>query len=434
MADTLESDSVLPPVSPEAPCGPDLDAEGDAAFLNFMAGAEGQLPSTFYTLNRQSGALEAFDRKSIDFPGMFDQAGKLLARTHDLRLLALMAKLAILSRDLSGFAHWFAVIARLLKDRWDEAHPRGEDGDFAFRAAQLSTLEDAPVILQPLQNTPLAETRDGAVTFRAQLIAADEIKPREGETQPNSSTIDKILLNEDMPRLKQTLAYLQSVKASAAAIRSVWIERAGFGNAPNLEALTALLERIISFVHTVIARRDPAAAEPFQSGGAEAARETADSTQAHFATISDIDAALGAALAYFETAEPSSAAVLLIGQSRHLLGRNLFEVLKVLTPSHADSARVYVGADTSFAVPVSAISGKQSLAESLPLATPEPAPSRAAAIALIDSVTAHLRRVEPSSPLPWLLDRAKALASRDFVSLLKDVLSEDAIAQMKSRN
>jgi type VI secretion system protein ImpA len=433
MADIPESDAVLPPVSSEAPCGPDLDAEGDAAFLNFMAGAEGQLPGTFYTLNRQSGMMEAFDRKSIDFPGMFDSAGKLLARTHDLRLLALMAKLAILNRDLAGFAHWFAVIARLLKDRWDEAHPRGEDADFAFRAAQLSTLEDAPVILQPLQNTPLAETRDGAVTFRAQMIAADEIKPREGEAQPNSSTIDKILLNEDMTRLTQTLAYLRSVKASAAGIRSVWIERAGFDNAPNLEALTALLDRIAAFVNAAIARRDPGAAEPVQSGGAEAARETAASAPANFATISDIDSALGSALAYFETAEPSSAAVLLIGQSRYLLGRNLFEVLKALTPSHADSARVYVGADTSFAVPVSAISGKQSLAESLPPANSEPAPSRAAAIALIDAVATHLRRAEPSSPLPWLLDRARALASRDFVSLLKDVLSEDAIAQMKSR-
>ena len=106
--------------------------------------------------------------------------------------------------------------------------------------------------------------------------------------------------------------------------------------------------------------------------------------------------------------------------------------MKVLAPAHADNARVFVGADTSFTVPVNAIAAKPSLAETFERASPEPAVSRAAAIALIESVATHLRRVEPSSPLPWLLDRAKALASRDFISLLKDLLSEDIITQMKS--
>jgi len=124
--------------------------------------------------------------------------------------------------------------------------------------------------------------------------------------------------------------------------------------------------------------------------------------------------------------------VLLIGQARHLLGRNLYEVMKVLAPAQADAARVFVGADASFTVPVSAIAEKPSLAETFERATPEPAESRAAAIALIDGVASHLRRAEPSSPLPWLLDRAKALASRDFVSLLKELLSEEALAAMKT--
>lgn len=61
-----------------------------------------------------------------------------------------------------------------------------------------------------------------------------------------------------------------------------------------------------------------------------------------------------------------------------------------------------------------------------------PAPSRAAALALIDSVASHLRRAEPSSPAPYLLDRAKALASRDFLSLLHDVLPEDDLSSMKN--
>ena len=60
-----------------------------------------------------------------------------------------------------------------------------------------------------------------------------------------------------------------------------------------------------------------------------------------------------------------------------------------------------------------------------------PASSRAAALALIDAVSLHMQRAEPSSPVPYLLERAKNLASRDFVSLLHDVLSDEAIAALK---
>jgi type VI secretion system protein ImpA len=42
-----------------------------------------------------------------------------------------------------------------------------------------------------------------------------------------------------------------------------------------------------------------------------------------------------------------------------------------------------------------------------------------------------MQRAEPSSPVPYLLERAKTLATRDFVSLLHDVLSEEAIAALK---
>src|SRR5208337_1701760 len=50
-----------PPPTPPDPCGPALDLEGDAEFLNFLAATEGLLPANFY----------AFNRESIDFPAAF---------------------------------------------------------------------------------------------------------------------------------------------------------------------------------------------------------------------------------------------------------------------------------------------------------------------------------------------------------------------------
>jgi type VI secretion system protein ImpA len=423
MSASIDLVGLLAPVSADAPCGPDLDAEGDAEFMNFMAAIEGQLPTAFFS----------FDRKSIDFDAANAGGEKLLARSHDVRLLVLLAKLSILNRDLDRFAGWFVVLARLLVDDWESVHPRGEDRDFSARIAQLFTLNDGPVIVLPLQYAPLVETqRDGVLSFRAQLATLGEVQPREGENLPPGAVIDRILLNCDISRLAQTFDALQKVRSSISQIRAVLIERVGVEQTPSFDALSPLVDRMTSFVQTAIARRDPSIAAPAPAEGTASSRADNSSTQtAQFASLAEVDAALEAALGYFERMEPSSAAVLLISQTRQLLGKNLYQVMKLLAPNYADNARIFVGAEAAFTVPVSSI-----LANEPDAAPPDrqqipPAPSRAAALMLIDGVAAHMRVVEPSNPAPYLLDRAKALASRDFLSLLKDLLPEDALSSLK---
>src|SRR5262245_16493323 len=87
------------PLAEAEPCGPDLDLGADADYRNFMARAEGVLPATFFS----GPDGKPFDRSSIDFDGEFAAIGPLLARTRDIRLLVLLAKLFVLNRDLAGF-------------------------------------------------------------------------------------------------------------------------------------------------------------------------------------------------------------------------------------------------------------------------------------------------------------------------------------------
>jgi type VI secretion system protein ImpA len=49
----------------------------------------------------------------------------------------------------------------------------------------------------------------------------------------------------------------------------------------------------------------------------------------------------------------------------------------------------------------------------------------------MQEVAAYYRAVEPSSPIPYLTDRARGLADRDFLSILKDFLPESALKSMK---
>jgi type VI secretion system protein ImpA len=420
MAESLDETDALPPVSSEAPCGPDLDLAGDAEFLNYMAATEGQLPASYFD----------FDIKAVDFAAAETAGVALLSRSHDVRLLILLAKLAILRRDLKGFARWIDSIAQLLAAHWDEAHPRGEDGDFAARMAQLATLNDTPVVILPLQYAPLAETqREGVLTFRAQLIVAGDANPREGERMPEAAAIERILANSNLANLSQTLAALRKIKAAVEQIKATTLEKAGVEQTVPFDALTSLVERMTAFILTAVAARDPSVAPPVASVEAASEETGAPSIATNFASLAEADAALASAFAYFATNEPSSAAVLLIGQARQLLGKNLYEVMKIIAPDYAGQARIFVGSEPAFTVPVSSIFAQEGERETPPAG--EPAPSRGAALSLVDAVAAYLRKAEPSNPAPFLLDRAKSLASRDFLGLLKELLSEDTLTEMR---
>jgi len=53
---------------------------------------------------------------------------------------------------------------------------------------------------------------------------------------------------------------------------------------------------------------------------------------------------------------------------------------------------------------------------------------RADAIRLLDLVLEYYERYEPSSPLPLLVDRARRLADKNFIDILRD-LAPDGVTQ-----
>ena len=76
--------SLASPISETAPCGVDLDAEGDPDFLNFLARAEGLLPASFFS----GPEGRPLDRSAIDLAAEFKAAQPLLERTRDRSCLA----------------------------------------------------------------------------------------------------------------------------------------------------------------------------------------------------------------------------------------------------------------------------------------------------------------------------------------------------------
>jgi type VI secretion system protein ImpA len=433
----IEFTTLAGAVSGEEPCGPDLDLAGDPDYMNFIARTEGVLPVTFFS----GPEGRPFDRTSIDFDAEFATIGPLLDRTRDIRLLVLLGKLLILNRDLTGFVGCIGLIETLLKERWDEVHPQGSDGDFAIRMASIESLDDMPPVVFPLQYLPLINHRRlGPLSYRTWMIATGEAKPREGEAVLDPAAIETAMMDTELPALVETRDQFQALQAALGSVRDICVDRTGGERAARLEKLPGLVDKILGLVEGVVVKRDPAlaTAAPQAPEGAPVDGAAATTVPAGaVASTRDVADALAAIADYFGRHEPSSPALLLVRQAEQLMGKSFLEVMRVLVPNHMEQAAVQIGKDKQiFDLPIERLSA---FAEGLPAPEQEAveatgeaavrrleAKTRGDAIRLLEQIGTYYRIAEPSSPVPFLTDRARSFAERDFLSLLKELLPEGA--------
>lgn len=480
---TIDFAALRRPLSEEDPCGPDLDLEYDDDYMNFVANIEGLMPQSFYV----EGVPFAFDPAVLKVDDQIAATVELLGRSRDLRLLTLMARLLILSRDLDGFAQCVDTMASLLSDQWDAVHPRAEGGSLGMRAATLGTLDESTVVFS-LQYARLCESRrTGPVNFRSYMYATREAEARTGEETPVESVILQSLRDSEEQAMASRKS-LETLRDALGRIGVLWIERADMMSSPKLSAIIAIVKRMLGLIDMAFPRAGAAA-----EAGADGAPGGADGAPAGAGAVNSAAgavAALAAAAQYFLIKEPSSPVLPLVAQAQQLLGKSFIEVLQTLLPDHVGAAAYQIGGRQYFPLPVERLSSllptapvygeasaeadsaagasadswgnswssgeTETPAESAPAdgeedgppqdsaPNPEPAPpaharsaaqpafnaaTRGEALALLDHVAAFLRAGEPSSPVPWLIERARALADRDFLSVLRSVLRSGSLTE-----
>lgn len=420
------------PLSETDPCGPDLDLDGDIDYLNFFAQVEGVLPGSFFSA--EDG--RPFDRTTVDIAGQRELIKPLLQRTRDIRLLIMQARLEVLDKDLAAFAVSVAAIGELLETCWDDVHPRGQGDDVSAKQIGIMAL-DASTVVFPLQYVPLFEARRiGPATYRAMMIANAEVKPRGGETKLTVAALLEARGDADQAAVGGTRKHVGLLKTALGQIRNAF---ALHGASAGLDNLPALVEKIQGFI-------DPARTEiarlAQESGEAGAPNDSLgprpdDKPLSVVGAPSSLESAreaLAAIADYYSQREPSSPTLPLVRQAHQLIGKSFLEVISILVPGHLDKAVFQIGSDQVFELPIGKLSNlpQTKAAEAQAAADPGSSPrydiqSRSQAIALLEQVQSYFRYSEPASPVPMLCERARALAERDFMAVLRDVLPKAAL-------
>lgn len=480
----MRYDNLRSPLSETDPCGPDLDETGDDDYANYMLLASGRLPSKFYSV-RDTGEEAPFDKKSIDLDDELETIGGFLRRSRDVRLLTLEARFQILAGNLVGFSEAVQGLAVLVGDFWDHFVPRPYEGDNMLRQNTIEGLDDPIQILLPLQYAALVVGTGSlpTVTYRNYSVAAGKAKARDKEEVIKLADLEKTLSDASMAaKATESHEAILATLAALRVIRNTFVARAGHEFSPNFDRLNALLvsmDEVIVSHRPELAPAQPAeTAEEAAGTDGEAAGGPVTMTVAVApATMPDHAAARAALLAveaYFRRQEPSSPAFILVHQAVSLIGRPLVEALAVLMPSQSAKAALHLGGSYEFDIDMDRMKSitEEALAAPLPDppdppdvtaapaaageagrddgatgegpaaddgardAAPAAVPSvpsgagavpifvartRADAAGLMQSAEAFFRLIEPSSPIPLLLEKGRGYLNRDFASIMNEL-------------
>jgi type VI secretion system protein ImpA len=417
-------ETVRNPLSGAEPCGP--NPEESLEYLNFAAAADARLPGTF----------REFDKAQLDAAPSLAKMQSYFGQFMDVRLLVLAAKYEILSNNIEGFADAVIAAATLVGERWDHFHPLGNEDGHALRAAVLSGLNDMPTIVLPLQAAALVtDRRLGPISYRVVLLANKNMKPAGDEIPLDLAAARDALLKDNFEATKSVWELVGRTASALKDIRTAFVSKIGAENAPAIDKLEAVVAGIAEFLGQIVGEREPkavAAATDTEKPAPETGSDGKAVTQSgqSLASAAEAAAALRAVEAYYAALEPSNPALLLVRLAQQLNGRSFVEAMEILSPAIAAKTAIKIAGDWPMTLTfeqLKALSGQKSETPAATGGSGEAKPvevlTRQQALGAMADVETYFRRNEPSSPIPFLLEKARRFAGADFRELLRDIMN-----------
>jgi type VI secretion system protein ImpA len=355
----LDAGSLLGAVSDDLPAGPNLEFDPDFGALERVAQGK---PEQQY-----GGTI--IPAEEPDWKEVEAQAGALLERTRDLRVLGQLAVARLHLSGLPAYAEVVSMTRQLLETRWDEIHPQldpEEDNDPTLRGNALLRLAHPGDVLRCLRTLPLARSaRIGQYSWRDVGVATGAIESSD-ETKPSESVIRGAFEDTDPARLEALRTAATEAAEAAGAIGAVFDTRAGYGTGPDFEDLVKLLKEIARTIERyavvpaeeeVEAADDGAADDGAADGGADGGAADGGAPVARrgrggvsIASLTEVtnraDALrlLDLVCRYYQRYEPASPLSMLIERAAGLAEKNFLDIVRELAPDGLAQVQNVVGA------------------------------------------------------------------------------------------
>lgn len=343
-------DSLLQPVSADAPCGVDL--EYDPAFLELERLSESK--------PEQQMGNTIVPAQEPDWKEVANRALALFGKTKDLRIAAKVTRALLQTEGLAGFADGLSLTRGLVETFWDGFYPKldPEDGnDPTFRVNVLMGLCDGPAFIDRIRVIPLVSARSfGRFSLRDMAMASGEIPPPAGAEAPKSSAIEGAFSECPIPELQATTDALRSALDSLKAIEAFVGEKVGASSGPNFAKLTTLLRSGEKIMSAHLTRRGVGVEAAAAATGEAAADGVAPgpggfapgpSLSGEIKSRDDVIRAIDKICGYYERYEPSSPVPILLQRSKRLVSASFLDIVRDLAPDGLSQVENIRGKDPS---------------------------------------------------------------------------------------
>lgn len=332
--------TAIQPISADYPCGVDL--EYDPGFAELVSIGE-----------RRSLAENGL---GVDWSRVLERARHLERRAIDLRLIAWRIRADL---NLSGFdalASGVASIAHVLRT-FPDVHPRDPDGDKAYTAS-LRVQALAPLIGDPPRTSVVPDLNNVWEDFRSIVAWTDHGTPwslhdvrqalfpsgRAGEGRSPDVMRNAVAQAIAAQQLAVSFAATNAVREGLDAISAAFREAHGDPDADPVGArMRKLIESLCEMLRPAVGTADAivaAASSAPQTGTTSKSEPMASGPPTARSEAVEL---LDRAARYFEIAEPSNPASLLIRRAQRVASMNFIDAINELIPNAVDEARLLAG-------------------------------------------------------------------------------------------
>lgn len=328
----------------DPPCGEDL--EWDNEFLEMTQASVAKPGSQF--------AGDA-DARPPEWRTVKRLAESLFDRTRDVRVAIYWARAQVHLEGATTLPASMRLVHGLLERYWDDVHPKPDDGDAYARVNALNDMASAAGLIGDMRQSTIVPARGfGDLRGREIEIALGLLEPREGESALTPAQLEQMLseVAAEDPVLRGfagvTLARLEQID-------TLMRERVGYGSAPDMQALKALLSGIQGLMPAggddageVSLEAEPAeAGDEFTPDAAPAPRRAAARSGGGMpGSIESREEALRAidlVCAYLERTEPTNPAQFFLRRARKLVDKNFIELVRELAPDSLEQVSRIMG-------------------------------------------------------------------------------------------
>lgn len=323
----MNIDDFLAPVTPEQPCGENL--EYDADFQAMEQASQGKAEQQF--------GDTIIPAEPADWTTVEKLAVGLLGRTKDLRVMLALTHAWTKRRGLAGYADGLLLLQQALSLYWQQMYPLleefGETDPF-YRINALAGIGDKSALTSTLRNAMLLRSNGDELTLRDAQALLDGSKTECADYPGGRSRLIDELARGGQPGIDAILA----IHARLQTIRELLVGYLSESGVPEMEQLQKTVNLVasacqvtdISLFHAP--REESVTSDAPGTAGAPAPQPVADWRSAQITTRAEAQLMLEKAKQYFAQHEPSHPAPLMIERVQRLIELDFMDIIRDLAP------------------------------------------------------------------------------------------------------